>query len=177
MNHTFGEGQVIYMFCKLKPITAAIAGLGAAIALSACGTEEAPATGPLPVKQVYHSSHCQVETKRLAILNSQAELEKAVASAVPGVENTAASMSNVDFDSERIVLVAWGRQNNSGYRLELVDEHAETENSVVELPVKFVSPSPDGFYAQVMTSPCLIVALPKAGYNKIRAGEMEIRDR
>lgn len=164
------------MFCKLKHITAAGACVSAAIALSACGTEEVPASVPLSVKQVYQSSHCRVETKRLAVLNSLAELEKAVARAVPGVGNTAASMSDVDFDSERIVLVAWGRQNNAGYRLELVKEHADTDNGVVELPVKFVSPSPDGFYAQVMTSPCLIVALPKAGYNKIRAGDMELGD-
>ncbi len=141
-----------------------------AVTLSAC------ASGQLPVTRVYQSSQCAVADKTLRLLNSPEEVAEVLAPQFPDLgPNTSESIPDINFSDEQPVLIAWGRQGNAGYRIELDKNEARIENGTVLLPVRFEQPDPDKMQAQVMTSACLIVTLPKEGYTKIIAGDLETR--
>jgi hypothetical protein len=142
--------------------------ISVALASSAC------ATGQLPVAQVYQSSQCAVADKSLRLLNSPEEVSEVLAPQLQGLEpNTSKPAPDINFSDEQPVLIAWGRKGSPGYIIELENQQAQLKDGTVRLPVRFDRPHPDKLYAQVMTSFCLIVTLPKADYKKIIAGDLE----
>lgn len=87
-------------------------------------------------------------------------------------EGAGASMP-VDFSSRAVVWVQMGMQPSAGYGLSLQDPAAEIDAATLTLHVKWLEPSPDRVYAQVVTRPCLLVAVPRAGYDRVRVRDQK----
>lgn len=162
-----------------------------AFAVSACSG------GTLPVKQVYESEQCPQNKRGLYVAQNRPELLKLM---TPRLKPTRIDLVNpqpsglqspgpqsqelqakaippaldveVNFDKEQAVVVALGQMPSPGYGISLDGADASLQDGVVNLPVKFSRPNPDALYAQVMTSPCLVLNLPKGDYTKVVAGDM-----
>jgi hypothetical protein len=74
----------------------------------------------------------------------------------------------VDFKREGVVAVYMGQRPTGGYGLTLESEDVAVANGVATLVVAFHEPSPGGMVIQVLTSPCLLVRLPKVDVREVR---------
>lgn len=81
----------------------------------------------------------------------------------------------VDFSREGIVLIAMGRQTTGGYGLSLTGAPALARDGVLTIPVDWREPPPGYAQAQVMTSPCLLVKVPKGAFSQIRVVDQDGR--
>lgn len=66
-----------------------------------------------------------------------------------------------------LIALSRGPQPTPGYALSL--ESATLENQTAVLRLRWETPPPDAALAQVITHPCLVIALPGAGFDRVRA--------
>jgi len=76
--------------------------------------------------------------------------------------------ASVDFSSRAVLWVQMGMQPSAGYGLRLQDPGAGIGADTLTLHVSWLEPAPGRLYAQVVTHPCLLVTVPKAGYRRIQ---------
>jgi hypothetical protein len=74
----------------------------------------------------------------------------------------------VDFGRDGAVLVAMGRRPTAGYEIALASPRAEVKDGVATIAVRFEEPPQGAVLAQVVTSPCLLVVLPREGLREVR---------
>lgn len=74
----------------------------------------------------------------------------------------------VDFEASAVLLVAAGQRPTAGYAVSLTSPSAPAKGGVALVEVKVDVPAPGAMVAQVVTSPCLVVALPKAGLTEVK---------
>ena len=77
-------------------------------------------------------------------------------------------LSEVDFSREGILIVEMGQKPTAGYGLELNHMVAVVSDDMAVLRVSWVEPPKDAIVSQVITSPCLVIILPKGPYSQIR---------
>lgn len=74
----------------------------------------------------------------------------------------------VDFDSHGVLLVLMGKRQTAGYGLALSPgEAASVADGVATVAVEWHEPDEGAMLAQVLTSPCVMITLPKADYERI----------
>lgn len=142
--------------------------VGAGAVLSACADTPSPSTmadAKLPVKTILQSSHCPVYKHTVKVIESEEELE-ALQKPSPATQigkqapQSSAQEQKVDFSQNKVILIALGTRPNLGYGLELTDAQAGFKQGELSLPVRIHEPEPGRFYAQVITSPCLVLSIP-----------------
>lgn len=77
---------------------------------------------------------------------------------LPGMEREPAA---VDFATHGVLLVEMGQRATAGYALDLANEHLERDGDGGTVRVNWNEPPEDAMVAQVLTSPCLFVAVKK----------------
>lgn len=83
----------------------------------------------------------------------------------------------VDFPREGVLLIAMGQRSSGGYGLTLADDVAAVRDGVLTVRVDWREPPAGSRQAQVMTSPCLLVAVPDAGFYRVQVVDREGRVR
>jgi len=73
----------------------------------------------------------------------------------------------VDFDAEHVVTIQMGQKPTGGYGIELAEPDATLRGGEALIRLRWIEPAPGSIVAQILTSPCLIVSLPKGAYEKI----------
>ena len=73
----------------------------------------------------------------------------------------------VDFDAEHVVTIQMGQKPTGGYGIELAEPHATLNNGEAFIRLRWIEPAPGAIVTQILTSPCLIISLPKGAYEKI----------
>jgi hypothetical protein len=73
----------------------------------------------------------------------------------------------VDFDTEHVVDIQMGQKPSGGYGIELAEPHATLNGGEALIRLRWVEPAPGAIVTQILTSPCLIVSLPKGDYRRI----------
>lgn len=76
-------------------------------------------------------------------------------------------VESVDFKNYGILLVHMGRQPTGGYFLEYVPGHAHISQKTATIVLKWIMPDPDAMVTQVITNPCMMLKMPKAGFDRI----------
>ncbi len=71
-------------------------------------------------------------------------------------------------DDHALLLLSMGQQSSAGYSLTLSSTTAPLVDGVVSLQVAWNSPPEDMMVAQVVTEPCLILALKRQPYEGIQ---------
>ena len=71
------------------------------------------------------------------------------------------ALPQINFDTHLAVLLAMGMKPNSAYGFELTADAGHVVDDVLILPVKERGPEPGMMYAQVMTSPCLLLTFER----------------
>ena len=80
----------------------------------------------------------------------------------------------VNFDTQDVYLIAMGLQPTTGYTVVVTGETAELDGDTLILPVELKQPDEKLVQAQVMTSPCVVLSLPKANYKRVLAGDLRL---
>lgn len=125
--------------------------------------------GMLRVVEIATSTQCG-ENAGVTIFISRDELKKAG----HHIQLRLAE-ANIDWENNRVLQVNMGLKPNSGYHLDFPGG-ARIKKRVLIIPVHWETPQPGGMYAQRMVSPCLMLSIPRQGYQAIqivgRAGEL-----
>jgi hypothetical protein len=114
----------------------------------------------VPVRVVASDMQCGgegegVSARRLA---SAADLAAAMAGAPAGT---------ADFAKEAVILVAAGRKSTAGHGIALAADKAPVKDEIAGVRVTRTSPASGTMNAQVVTSPCIVVALPLEGLGAV----------
>ena len=72
----------------------------------------------------------------------------------------------VDFNAEHVVTIQMGQKPTGGYGFEL-ESQATLDNGEALIRLRWIEPAPGAIVTQILTSPCLIISLPKGAYEKI----------
>ncbi|MHC4458783.1 MAG: protease complex subunit PrcB family protein [Planctomycetota bacterium] len=75
--------------------------------------------------------------------------------------------ARVDFSRERVLLVTMGQRPTAGYQLDLIKPSVDIIADTASLHLVWIKPPPDAILPQVVTSPCILLALPKGNYSRI----------
>jgi len=142
-------------------------------ACAATGTRGDPAAG---VEVVFRAAMCGDTSKGPAVtwIGTASALRAVYKRIVRHqTEEGAGASVPVDFSSRAVVWVQMGMQPSAGYGLSLQDPAAEIDAGTLTLHMKWLAPSPDRVYAQVVTRPCLLVAVPRADYDRVRVRDQQ----
>ncbi|MGD8497595.1 MAG: protease complex subunit PrcB family protein [Chromatiales bacterium] len=140
------------------------------LGIAAC--QSAQSVGPIEdaaVRYVYASQQCSVMDPVARWLPDAQAFEAAVAEAEqPRLGSSSSVSHDVDFSKETVLLISMGQLATGGYGLRLAEESLPVVSGVGTLRVEWIEPPPDAFVTQALTSPCLLVALPREGYDVLR---------
>lgn len=74
----------------------------------------------------------------------------------------------VDFSNEAVLAVFMGQKRTAGFGLALHETEVAVADGRATLVVRFEEPPPGAMLAQVVTSPCLLLRLPRSGIREVR---------
>ncbi len=124
----------------------------------------------VPVTVVFSGNQCFCEQHTITAeqLNNQKEIDAFVARNI----NRTIGISKPEIDpiefSQNIVLAIWmGKQPTAGYGLRLAENNAQVKENTAIIRLTVTTPAPNRPAAQVITSPCMLIKLPKAQYNSL----------
>ena len=85
----------------------------------------------------------------------------------------------VDFSQERVLMVSMGQKPTSGYALNLTSSKLKVSGSTAVLNIFWIEPPQDAILPQVITNPCILLAIPKQPYTRIhlldQAGRLRLQ--
>lgn len=82
-----------------------------------------------------------------------------------------------DFTQYGVLLVNMGQQSTGGHQLRLLHPRLELAASGAAVRVEWLSPPPGALATQVITSPCLLLAIPRGTFRSITVTDQAGRSR
>jgi hypothetical protein len=82
-----------------------------------------------------------------------------------------------DFAQYGVLQVFMGQQSTGGYRLRLLHPRLEHSASLATVRVEWLLPPPGALTPQVITSPCLLLAIPRGSYRSLTVTDQSGRAR
>lgn len=76
-----------------------------------------------------------------------------------------------DFTVYGVLQVFMGQQSTGGYRLRLLSPHVEHLPATALIRLEWLSPPPGTLTTQVITSPCLLLAVPRGDYRTLTVAD------
>ena len=123
---------------------------------------------PITVEVLYRDQQCNVLQAQTRWLDSpqayQALFEELRKTYVGG---SGQQPPPVDFTQNGVLLVAMGQKNTGGYAVDLAASDAEISESILKLSVNWHEPKKGMMVTQALTSPCLLLKVPKARFERI----------
>jgi len=136
--------------------------------LTACASGSA-----VPIRSIYQSQQCAIDEAQLIFLENPQQLYSFIESARHFNLTAGKAAIAAPPAVGRAIVVAFGKRPNSGYRLELTTTSARIEGDTLTLPVRFFEPGAGQMTAQIVTSPCIVIAVnTREGYRQVQAGEL-----
>lgn len=143
-----------------------IAVIVAALISGGCATTTAPQ--PLPARQIYADGLCgRTETDAAARWIADASELEIVRRQFGQYRLGPPTLPAVDFRRRGVLLVLMGRRATAGYALALASEQAHLKDGVATVALDWQRPGEDAILAQVLTSPCVMITLPRHGLERI----------
>lgn len=138
----------------------------ASLQLAACqqasnGADEDQGTVPLDV--VFRSNQCNEADERVIIIRDAAgwsswrDAQQRLSIGLP--DDLAGRATDVDFAQNSVVVIAMGTRPSAGYGIELAESIGHRNNGEITIAVDWQEPGPDAVVAQMLTSPCLAIAV------------------
>ncbi len=151
------------------------------VLLFACGGSDAKKPSAVVVTQIYSGFHCGSSPGHASVewIADQMLLEGAFSKLSKQFSATGTAAPKVDFSSQRVVLVYMGQRPTAGYGLHLVNDKFRTYKQTAEVTLEWTKPGKGMMTAQVITNPCVVLAIPKNGYERLQivdtGGEVRLR--
>lgn len=123
----------------------------------------------LPLETIYQSSQCAISAPTLKRVENADELRQLMHN--PATRMLTAKQSRppnlADFGKASYVVYALGQKPTAGYGIKQHSDQAFLDADILRLPLEESRPEPGMMRAQVLTSPCLVLRLPKIEFNRI----------
>lgn len=113
------------------------------------------------VRVLAASTHCTASAEGLRLIATPAGLVDAFARGT--------SLGAADYDREVVVLAAMGQKSSAGYALSLSNSLAVLEDDVAVIELEQSAPGDGEVSAQVLTHPCIALAVSRGEYSSISA--------
>ena len=147
--------------------------IGIVAILSACrsnGTPDNPST-TVEATLLTQSSQCwnnSVDPAVVWITNSDS-YESAYNQTRKHLLGDTSTAPGVDFTRLGVFAVYMGRKPTAGYHVSMASRAAEVgEHNELTLLVSWIEPPKDAILARVITSPCILVSIPKGNYSMVQ---------
>lgn len=131
--------------------------------LTACTATGGGVGGEPQVRQVTQSAQCGLTGPGVAHARTSAELEALLD--VGGQNMSTGVIRQVNLDEESLVIVTLGQKPTAGFSVGL--DSAARENNTLKLAVNVTAPAPDMMVAQVITTPCVVLAVAGDGWQRL----------
>lgn len=141
--------------------------------MAGCATPDVAEARPdeLLARQVIQSAHCGLSGPGLAYVKTPERLQQLLD--LPAQNIAVQQLRQVDLKKEHLLFVTLGEKPTGGYSVSLVSASAENTGSPLQLAVAVRSPAPETMTTQVITSPCVIVAIPAHHWPEVRVAGIQ----
>lgn len=119
--------------------------------------------GPL-ARQVAQSDHCGLTAPGLVLVGDRSEVD--ALESLPSRHLALKQLRETDFSREYLVLVGMGQKPTAGYSITLAE--SAIRDGQLELKVDVREPGQGEMLAQVMTTPCAVVAVTPEGWTTLQ---------
>lgn len=122
------------------------------------------------VEQIYAGFHCGAQTRGASLewVDDQMLLERAFGKLSKQFSSSRTSAPKINFEKQRVVIVYMGQQPTAGYSLALAGDSLRIDKSTADVTLQWRKPQVGMMTAQVITSPCVVLSLPREGYGVFR---------
>jgi hypothetical protein len=119
---------------------------------------------------IYAGAQCgsQDVEETATYIADAATLARTIAATRRYILNGDVPLPVVDFAREAAVFISMGTKPSSGYGLSLPADSAHQVGDRLEIRLDWRAPARDAAVAQALTSPCVILKVPREGYARIR---------
>ena len=123
----------------------------------------------VPVRILYQDALCggNHPTPSVTLVAGSDQLKRIFIESKGRMLGPSASAPLVDFDEDHVVFIQMGQKPSGGYGIELAEPHATLNGGEALIRLRWIEPAPGATVTQILTSPCLIVSLPKGAYEEI----------
>lgn len=123
----------------------------------------------IPVRILYQDVLCggNRPTPSVTLVTDSDQLKRILIESKGRMLGQSPPVPTVDFDAEHVVTIQMGQKPTGGYGIELVEPDATLKDGEALIRLRWIEPAPGSIVTQILTSPCLIVSLPKGAYEKI----------
>jgi hypothetical protein len=135
---------------------------------------ESPATSStakpasVPVGIIYRNQQCNLMQAQARWVEEQPAYEALFKDLLKSyIRSQTEKPPAVDFTQYGVLLVAMGQKNTGGYAVDLASGDAKVGNGVLQVSVHWQEPRRGMMVTQALTSPCLLLKIPKAQFQNI----------
>lgn len=145
----------------------------AAIGLLACARQHpGPDFQPMDVEQLHQSSNCggTADTPMALWIDDHRRLQTTLKQLNRGrmKKDMPEWAGDFDFSGHAILFVQMGQRPTAGFSLELIPDRAFVSGRSATVVLKWIRPAADATVAQVITSPCIWLKMPKKSFSTIK---------
>jgi len=83
------------------------------------------------------------------------------------ISNSKPKPPSIDFSRDGVLLISMGQQQTGGYAVKLASNQLEVANDRVKIQIEWITKKPGMMTVQMLTNPCLLLEIPRAGYDTI----------
>lgn len=148
-----------------RPATRYVSLLVTAGLLVGCAVNRGETAEGAPLaRQLTQSNHCGLAAPGLVYLDSAGQIERL--SGLPTRNLPLDTLRAVDFEREHLVLVSLGQKPTGGYGVTL--DQSEIRDGTLEVTMTVRQPAADTLVAQVLTTPCAVLAITPEGWDRLK---------
>jgi hypothetical protein len=125
----------------------------------------------LPIRVIRSSLVCEGSAKgaRVTWITDGATFRRVLNADRPlGMPGGPTAAPTVNFRTEGVLRIEMGMRPTTGYGFEPRAVRAVVAAGTVTVHVTTVAPRPGGIVSQMITSPCILLQMPRGGYKRIR---------
>ena len=144
--------------------------VGQVLASSAACVTQKVETGRLEVRTLYSSAVCDSRREE-GVVATWLDSPKAVATAyrrITGSRMNAGPPPTVNFKAHGALLIEMGRRSTGGYRLSLAERRLAVTGDRAQVQVAWNEPAAGAMVPQIITSPCLLLELPRGDFSAVQ---------
>ena len=125
-------------------------------------------------RQVTQSAHCGLTGPGLAYVQTPERLQELLE--LPAQNMAIQQLRQVDLAKEHLLFVTLGEKTTGGYSVSLASVDAARSDNILRLSMAVRAPAPGTMASQVITSPCVVIAVPVNGLLEIRVSGVRDSD-
>ncbi|WP_144775662.1 protease complex subunit PrcB family protein [Marinobacter maritimus] len=125
-------------------------------------------------RQVTQSAHCGLTGPGLAYVHTSERLQELLE--LPAQNMAIQQLRQVDLAKEHLLFVTLGEKPTGGHSVSLGSAESEQSGNILRLSMAVRAPVPGTMVSQVITSPCVVIAVPATGLLEIRVSGVRESD-